>query len=110
MNLRSLLPPFFHDFPQQWQHNWEYEEAHSKQSGLHIEIDFILNTLQEKPLRRLQKHPALHRSLRALISFGFGLNCGFPIVDIIKFVRWEYQLNKSIEEDLKKIIHLRRVS
>ena len=96
------LPSFVHAFPGYWQHDWEYEEAHSRQSGLHIEIDFILETLQHRPMWKLRKYPTLKKKLRALISFVWGLNCGFPILDVIKFVIWEYQGFPTIEKQTKR--------
>lgn len=102
------LPSFVHGFPAHWGHGWEYEEAHSVQTGLHIEIDFILDNLQHRPMWKLRKYPAIQKKLRALISFAWGLNCGFPILDVIKFVIWEHQgcptISKHKETDMRKII------
>ena len=97
------LPSFVHSFPEHWQHDWEYEEAHSRQSGPHIEIDFILNYLQHRPMWKLRRYPTIKKKFRALISFVWGLNCWFPILDVIKFTIWEHQGCPIIETEEKRI-------
>lgn len=82
---------FVHDFPEYWQHAPEYEEAHNVQSGLHLEIDFMLESLQHRPMWKIRKSKTLKKLLRALISFTWGLNCHFPPMDIMRFVIWEYR-------------------
>ena len=99
------LPNFVHNFPGWWTHNYECEEAHSVQSGLHVEIDFILNYLQARPRHKIRKSKSLSMFLRGFISFMWGLNCGFPPKDVIKYVIWEvrgFPLSSEFKEDSEK--------
>jgi hypothetical protein len=83
------VPTFVHSFPVMWQHGYEYEESHSIQSGLHVELDFMLNYLQSRPSWRIRKSKALSMLFRGFISFIWGLNCHFPPTDVMRFVIWE---------------------
>ena len=96
------LPNFVHGFPEHWQHSWEYEEYHSKQSGLHFKIDFILDRLQGRGMWIIKRYPPFKKKLRAIISFFWGLNCGFPLLDIIKFTIWEHQDYPTQDETKKR--------
>lgn len=87
------FPPFVHSFPSNWQHGWEYEENHSVQSGFHVEIDLFLNDLQLKPKWKIRKSKILSMLLRGFISFMWGLNCQYPLMDVMRFVIWEARRN-----------------
>jgi len=97
------LPVFVHRFPEFWQHRWEYEEGHSVQSGLHVEIDIILDKLQHRPMWRLRKSKTLTKLLRAFISFVWGLNCHYPPMDVMRFVIWEYQDSRTSYKQTKRM-------
>ena len=96
------LPSFVHEFPENWQHGWEFGNHHSKQSGLHIEIDFFFDSLRTRFYWRLRHYPKLQKMLTAIVSFGFGVNCGFPLLDVIRFVKWEYEGYLSRNETNKR--------
>lgn len=83
------FPSFYHQSPAFWSHGWEYGENHSKQSGLHVAIDIFLDNLQHRPMWKLRKSPTLKKMLRACLSFTWGLNCGFPAADVLRFTVWE---------------------
>jgi len=82
-------PPFVHDFDRWWTHNWEYAEAHTKPGAVHLELDFVFIKIQRR-LTRHKKKP-WYPPFRAILSFLWGINCGFPFRDIIQFVIWEYR-------------------
>ena len=91
-------PSFMHSFPSMWQHGYEYEESHSVQSGLHVEIDFFLNYLQLRPSWKIRKSKSLSMLLRGFISFIWGLNCRYPLMDVMRFVLWEAGGNSKLKE------------
>ena len=96
------LPTFVHDFPSWWSHGGEYAENHSVKSGLHVEIDFILNYLQGKPKWKIRKSNILSLLFRGFISLVWGFNCHFPPRDIMRYVIWEskgYPLSSEFKEE-----------
>lgn len=97
------LPNFVHGFPEFWQHRWEYEEGHSIQSGLHVEIDIILDKLQHRPMWRIRKSKTLTKLLKGLISFVWGINCHYPPMDVMRFVIWEYQKFPTINSKSRRM-------
>jgi len=85
------VPSFVHAYPPHWQHGCDCALAHSRPGAVHLRIDLILDRMQGRWMWIIREHPELKRALRAFISLSWGLNCNFPIIDVIKFTIWEYR-------------------
>jgi len=66
-------------------------------------MDMLLDDLQERPMWLLRKYPMFQNKLRAIISFIWGINCGFPLLDVIKFTIWEYRGCPPVGKQTKRM-------